>query len=112
MSYKLTVRQGPDVAREKFELLDEAIAALESRAKDIRSAGPLEAKKVFREYDPGVQVAGRVEISTGGFLRSGNSAGIDVMGDGTLVAYRGGVGREELDPGQEGPFEAVRRVLT
>ncbi len=109
--YKLTVRKGPHVAREKFEDLDAAIAAMERGAKDIRSEGPLGAKKVFREYEPGVQVAGRVEISTGGFLRSGVSAGIDVMGDGTLVAYRGGVHREELNPGQNGPFEAVRKAL-
>jgi hypothetical protein len=66
---------------------------------------------MFREYEPGAQVAGRVEISTGGLLRSGVSAGVDVMGDGTLVAYRGGVRREELDPGQQGPFEAVREAL-
>jgi len=99
------------VAREKFEDLDEAITAMERRVKGIRAEGPLRARKMFREYDPGVQVAGRVEISTGGFLRSGESAGIDVMGDGTLVAYEGGTRRAELDPGQDGPFEAVRRAL-
>ena len=44
-------------------------------------------------------------------MRAGESAGIDVMGDGTLIAYRGGVRREELDPGQKGPFEAVRKAL-
>ena len=109
--FRLTVRKGPHVAREKFEDLEEAVAALERRVKDIRSEGPLQPKKLFREYDPGVQVAGRAELSTGGFLRSGQSAGVDVMGDGSLVAYRGGVRREELDPGQEGPFEAVRRAL-
>ena len=111
MTFKLTVRQGPHVAREKFEDLGEAVAAMERRVKDIRSEGPLRAQKMFREYEPGVQVAGRVEISTGGFLRAGESAGIDVMGDGSLVAYRGGVRREELDPGQKGPFEAVRKAL-
>ena len=111
MTYRLTVRQGPNVAKEKFEDLGEAIAAMERRAKDIRSEGPLAAQKMLREYEPEIQVAGRVEISTGSFLRSGVSAGIDVMGDGTLVAYRGGVKREELDPGQKGPFEAVRKAL-
>ena len=110
--FKLTVRRGPQVAREKFEDLGEAVAAMERRVKDIRSEGPLQPKKLFREYDPGEQVAGRIEISTGGFLRSGQSAGVDVMGDGTLVAYRGGVQREELDPGQRGPFEAVRNALS
>lgn len=111
MTYKLTVRKGPHVAREKFEDLDEAVAAMERRAKDIRSQGPLQPRKMFREYEPGTQVAGRVEISTGGFLRSGESAGVDVMGDGTLVAFRGGVQREELDPGKNGPFEAVHKAL-
>ena len=52
MTYRLTVRRGPHVAREKFEDLDEAIAAMERRVKDIRSEGPLEAKKIFREYEP------------------------------------------------------------
>ncbi len=111
MTYRLTVRQGPNVAKEKFEDLGEAIAVMERRVKDIRSEGPLVAQKMLREFEPEIQVAGRVEISTGGFLRSGVSAGIDVMGDGTLVAYRGGVQREELNPGQKGPFEAVRKAL-
>ena len=110
--FKLTVRQGPSVAREKFENLDDAIAAMERRVKDIRSSGPLEAKKVFREYEPGARVAGRVAISTGGLLRAGQEAGIDVMGDGTLIAYEGGVRRDELDPGQDGPFDAVRTALS
>ena len=102
------------MAREKFEDLDEAIATMERRAKDIRSQGPLEARKVFREYEAGVQVAGRVEISSGSFFRSGREAGVDVMGDGTLVAYEGGGGfrRSELDPGEDGPFDAVRRALS
>ena len=110
--YKVTVRQGPRVAREKFEDLNEAIVAMERHAMDIRSQGPLEPRKVFREYEPEVQVAGRVEISTGGFMRSGREAGIDVMGDGTLVPYEGGLRRSELDPGRDGPFEAVRKVLS
>ncbi len=107
------MRQGPQVAREKFEDLDEAIAALERSAKDIRSQGPLEAKKVFREYEPGIQVAGRVEISTGGFLRSGREAGIDVMGDGTLVRVRGRrSGAPSSTPASDGPFEAIRKALS
>ena len=109
--FKLTVRKGPNVTREKFESLDDAVAAMERRVKDIRSEGPLETKKVFRDYEPGVQVAGRVSISTGGLFHSGDEAGIDVMGDGTLVPYSGGVRRNELDPGQQGPFEAVRKAL-
>lgn len=110
--YKLTVRQGPNVTREKFSQLSEALTAMERRAKDIRAEGPLESRKVFREYEPGAQVAGRLEISSGSLLKSGREAGIDVMGDGTLVPYRGGFRRSELDPGQDGPFETVRRALS
>ena len=112
MTYRLTVRQGPRVTREKFEDLETAIAALEARAKEIRAAGPLAPRKMLREFEPEVQVAGRVELSTGGLLRRGEDAGIDVMGDGTFIAFRGGMRRTELDPGRHGPFEAVRRALS
>jgi hypothetical protein len=111
-AYVLTVRQGPRVSKEKFEDLDAAIEALERHAKDIRSAGPLKARKMLREFEPEVQVAGRVEISTGGLFRRGEDAGVDVMGDGTFVAFRGGMRRTELDAGNRGPFEAVRRALS
>jgi len=110
-AYKLTVRQGPRVVRQKFDDLDSAVAALERHAKDIRSAGPLPARKMLRDFEPETQVAGRVEISTGGLLRRGEDAGVDVMGDGSFVAFRGGMRRSELDPGERGPFEAVRRSL-
>jgi hypothetical protein len=112
LSYRLTVRQGPRVTREKFQDLDAAIAALETRAKEIRAAGPLAPRKMLREFEPEVQVAGRVELSTGGLLRRREDAGVDVMGDGTFVAFRGGMRRTELDPGDHGPFEAVRRAFS
>lgn len=110
-AYRLTVRQGPRVTREKFEDLDAAIAAMEARAKEIRSAGPLRPRKMLRDFEPEAQVAGRVELSTGGLLRRRADAGVDVMGDGTFVAFSGGVRRVELDPGQDGPFAAIRREL-
>lgn len=110
-AYRLTARQGPNVVREKFEDLDDAVAALERHAKEIRSAGPLGARKLLREYEPEALVAGRIEISTGGFLRRGTEAGVDVMGDGRFVAFAGGMRRTELEPGRDGPFAAVRRAL-
>ncbi len=111
MAYRLTVRHGSRVTHRKFERLDEAVEALERSAKDIRSAGPLRDRKMIREFPAAQQVAGRVEISSGGFLRRGRDAGIDVMGDGRFVAFTGGIRRRELDPGDDGPFEAVRRAL-
>jgi hypothetical protein len=111
LAYKLTIRRGPKVERDSFESLDEAIGALERGAKDIRSEGPLPARRLVRDFEPGDLVAGRVEISTGGTLRRGVTAGVDVMGDGRYVAFRGGIGREELDFSESSPFAAVRRVL-
>ena len=112
LTYRLTVRRGPQVARETFEDLDAAVEALERHAKEIRAGGPLRPRKMLREFEPEVQVAGRVEISTGGLLRRGADAGVDVMGDGTFVAFSGGMRRLELDPGADGPFAAVRRALS
>ena len=110
--YKLTVRTGPRVDRETFENLDEAMAALEERAKEIRSQGRLPQRSFVRDFDPGDQVAGRVELSTSGLLRRGLDAGIDVMGDGRYVPYRGGFGREAIDHGDGSPFTAVRKVFS
>jgi hypothetical protein len=33
------------------------------------------------------------------------------MGDGRYVAFRGGIGREEIDHGEGSPFKAVRKVF-
>ena len=106
--WTLTVRHGPKVERERFDSLDEAIASMRARAEEIRGAGPLGSVKAFREYEPGQRVAGRVELSTGGWLR-GRDAGVDVMGDGSLVPYAGGLSKRRLDG--ESPFDAVRREL-
>lgn len=100
------------MARESFDDLDEALAALETGAKAIRAEGPLRGRRMIREFDPSEQVAGRLEISTGGLLRRGSEAGVDVMGDGSLIAFRGGMRRTELDPGDGSPFEAVREALS
>jgi hypothetical protein len=99
------------VAREQFGELDAAIAAPEREAKQVRSEGPLPSRKLVREFEPGDLVAARLEISTGGLLR-GRTAGVDVMGDGRLVAFRGGMRREEIEPGDGYPWSAVRDALT
>ena len=108
--YQLTVRHGPRVERERLDDLDEAIARMRRRAEEIRADGPLAAVKAFRDYGPEQRVAGRVELSTGGWLR-GRDAGVDVMGDGSLVAYAGGMRKEPLEPQGHDPFAAVREAL-
>ena len=109
--YRLTVRAGAKVGRERFDDLDAAVAELERRAEEIRRGGRLGPVKMLRKFEPGQQVAGRLEISTGGWL-GGSAAGVDVMGDGELVPYSGGLRREQLKTrGSESAFDAVRRAL-
>ena len=111
LAYKLTIRRGAKVKRESFESLDETIEAAERHAQAVRREGRLPAVNALRDFEPGDRVAARLEISTGGLLR-GRTAGVDVMGDGSLVAYRGGVTRHQLEPGRgDEPFDLVRREL-
>ena len=66
---------------------------------------------MLRTFEPGDRVAARIEISTGGWLR-GADAGVDVMGDGTVVAFSGGMTRTPLEPAHgEDAYDAVRRRL-
>jgi hypothetical protein len=109
--WKLTVRDGSDVSSESFDDLEAAIAAMRERALGIRAGGPAKPVSAFRDFAPGDQVMGRLQLSGRGLLRK-PVAGVDVRGDGTFVPYRGGVRREELDPtAYETPFDAVRETL-
>ena len=84
---------------------------MERRAQRVIAEGPLEGVKMLRDFEPGERVAARLELSTGGILR-GAAAGVDVMGDGSVVAFAGGVRRRSLEPrGGQTPFQAVRRQL-
>jgi hypothetical protein len=77
----------------------------------VLAEGPLPQRKMIRTYEPETQVAARFEISTGGLL-GGDTAGIDVMGDGRLVPFRGGMVRKELEPkGSQTPYDTVRKAL-
>jgi hypothetical protein len=80
------------VTRESFEDLDQAMSALKEAASKARAEGPLDSLKMLRNFEPGERVAARIEVSAGGWLR-GREAGVDLMGDGRLVAYAGGRGR-------------------
>jgi hypothetical protein len=110
--YRLTVRHGPEVERESYESLDEAVAELERRAEQIRSEGGLDEVKMLREYEPRERVHARLEVTGPGLLRR-SDAGIDVMGDGAVVPYRGAVMKRRLEPrGGQSPYDAVREALS
>jgi hypothetical protein len=109
--WKLTVRFGPEVERTGFDDLGEAVAAMRERALTVRAEGPPKTAALLGTYGPAEQVQARLELKGRG-LRHRPVAGIDVRGDGTFVPYRGGVGREELDPSDhDTPFDLVRETL-
>jgi hypothetical protein len=109
--WKLTVRHGSDVSHDGFDDLAEAVAAMRQRALEIRAGGPVKTASLLREFKPEDQVQARLQLQGRGLLRK-PIAGVDVRGDGEFVPYRGGVGREELDPSQhETPFDLVRETL-
>lgn len=85
---------------------------MEARAEEVRAQGPVTGVKMIRDFEPGERVVARIELSSGGWLR-GRDAGVDVMGDGSLVPYAGGIRRRELAPlPGESVFETIRRELS
>ncbi len=96
--------------RERFDELEAAIDALREEVEAIRAEGPLGDVKMLRTFEAGSRVAARLEISTGRWLR-GTDAGIDVMGEGSLVAYAGELRRRELDAEGDSAYDAIREHL-
>jgi hypothetical protein len=110
--YKLTVRDGPKVVRDDFDSLDAALEALRERAERIRAEGGLPEVKTLRTYGPEQRVKARIELTSGGTLRRGRTAGVDVMGDGAIVPFAGGVVRKPLDVREgAGPYDAVAEAM-
>jgi hypothetical protein len=110
--YRLTVRHGPEVERERYESLDEAMAGLERRAEEIRVEGGLGEVKMLRTYEPGRRVEARIEVTGPGLLRR-LDGGVDVMGDGAVVPYRGAIFKKRLEPRDgQSPYDAVREALS
>ncbi len=114
--FRLTARQGPQVERDEYANLDEAVAALQLRAERVVAAGPLKQVSMLRDFEPRRQVAARLEISTGPRRRR-RVAGVDVMGDGSLVPYRAQAGLAGRRPLRSGPktsatMELVRQELS
>ena len=110
--WRLTIRHGSSVKRESLDTLDEAIAEMQRRADAVRAEGRLGEVSMIRSYGPEQRVAARLELTGPGRIRR-PEAGLDVMGDGRLVPYRGTIFKRELEiAGKESPFEAVRAALT
>jgi hypothetical protein len=109
--WKVTVRHGSRVGREKFATLDEAIADVRRRVEEIRQEDRLSHISSLREFTPEEQVNARIEISGPGLLRA-PEGGIDVMGDGSAIAYTGSVRKEQLDASSlDDAFERLQDAL-
>jgi hypothetical protein len=111
VSWKVTVRHGSKVGREKFASLEEAIDYARRRIDDVRREGGLPGISAFREHPPDQRVNARIEISGPGLIRS-PEGGIDVMGDGHAVAYTGAIRKETIQAdGLDEAFDRLRAAL-
>lgn len=108
--WTLTVRHGGTVRKDEHETFDAALTALREEAEGIRSRGDLPEVSVIRTYEPGARVNARLEISTGGRLRK-RRAGVDVMGNGRLVPWSGGISRGELEVEHGTAYDAIEDAL-
>jgi hypothetical protein len=95
-AWKLTVRNGSDVSRLKFDNLDEALEETRKLIESISAEAPLGQVNAIREYEPERLVKARLEI-TGKGLISPPTAGVDIRGDNSLLGFSGGVSRRPLD---------------
>jgi hypothetical protein len=109
--WKVTVRHGSSVGRERFDSLDEALADARRRVEAIQQEDRLPPVKMLREFSPEQQVNARIEISGPGLLR-GKEGGIDVMGDGQAIAYTGAIRKEPVEAGSlDEALERLRAAL-
>ena len=95
MSWKVTVRRGSKVGREKFATLAEALADARDRVEEIRREDRLPTISMLRDFSPDQRVAARIEVSGPGLFRA-PEGGIDVMGDGSAIAYTGAIRKERI----------------
>src|SRR4051794_12870368 len=110
--WRMTVRAGSKVGRDRFATLDEALLAVRAELVGLRSVAPRGTARAFaRTYEPVQQVAARVELARG--RRGRPRGGIDVRGDGSVEAWVGLVRKQLLEPaGGEDAVAALERALT
>jgi hypothetical protein len=108
--YRVKIRNGPKVEKERFDDLDTALSAIESRGRELAQdsqADPV-GGHLIRRIEPAQQVIARIELAGPRRLR----AGIDVRGDGSAEAWTGGsLSRRVVEQrAGESPHDALRRV--
>lgn len=112
MTWRVTERDGSEVTKGKFETLDEAISHARDVVDRVMREGRLDTVSMLRDFTPDQRVQARIEIGRNRFFRAAD-AGIDVMGDGAVIAYRGGINRQALEADTlDEAFELVREALS
>lgn len=109
-TFKLTIRNGPRVRRSEHETAEEALAALDREVEALAAEGGLEEIKMLRTFRPDQRVKARLEISTGGIFRR-REAGVDLMGDGSVIPYAGGAFKRPIDSHQDDYLNALAEAL-
>ena len=108
-AYRVKIRNGPKVEKKRYDDLDSALAAIESRGGELARDSRTDAVggELMRRIEPVQQVTARIQLAGPARLR----AGIDVRGDGSAEAWTGWLRRQvvEQQPG-ESVYDALGRV--
>ena len=108
--WRLTVRSGARVERERHEGPADALAAVEKRGRELERGADAEGVggKLMRRIEPQQQVVARLELAGPGRVR----AGVDIRGDGSSEAWTGRVRRRLIEQrAGETSYDALRRVV-
>jgi hypothetical protein len=108
--YRLTIRSGARVRKERFRDLEAALGAMEQRGRELESGAGAEAVggRLIRRIEPVQQVVARLELAGPGWLR----AGVDVRGNGSSEAFTGRLRRRLVEQRRgESAYDALRRSL-
>ena len=107
MSWRLKVRREGRVERLRAGSLDEAMALIEERTREVTRRETIDLR--VRRFEPVHQVAARAEVSGPERVR----AGLDVRGDGSAEAWTGRIRRRVVEQqAGEDAYAALRRVLS
>jgi hypothetical protein len=104
-------RRNGATEKRKLPTLEDAVDTLEFELRAVASViarAPRVERALGREYEPAEQVAVRGELRGPSRLR----AGVDVRGDGTMVAFTGVVRRQPIELGdREDAWAGLRREV-
>jgi hypothetical protein len=114
MPYRVTWRPGGRVEKLAATTLEDALAALEQRARTAAAGPGLKTVDLrARRYEPGDQIAARGELRGPERWRPSVRGGLDVRGDGSVRAWTGAPTRAVVEPiDGEDAYAALRRALT